>query len=117
MWARNIKGIVNVASHGLIHLDHSRVGYDAQEMNILTSCNLLKTNMFIPPFNRYNEDTVKICEKNGIELLVGGWKSLKFNEYDPEHEKWYLHPWEWKQIGELCKKLEAPKHGTVTIQQ
>lgn len=84
-----------IASHGLIHVDHSRIDTDAQEMSILTSCNLLDTKIFIPPFNKFNEDTLQICEDNGIKILLSseGWKSLEFNKFDSKHDKWYFHSW------------------------
>lgn len=84
-----------IASHGLIHVDHSRIGTDAQEMSILTSCNLLNTKIFIPPFNKFNEDTLQICYDNGIKILLTseGWKSLEFNKFDRNYNKWYFHSW------------------------
>ena len=86
-----------IASHGLIHVDHAQLDYDAQEMSILTSCNMLNTKMFIPPFGRYSEVTERICKQNDIEMLAGlDWQSLEFNEFDPNHEKWYFHSWRYK---------------------
>lgn len=86
----------DIASHGLLHVDHSSIDYDAQEMSILTSCNILETRYFIPPFNKTNEDTIRICENNEIELLHDEhWKSLDFNDFDPAHEKWYFHSWKF----------------------
>lgn len=86
-----------IASHGLIHVDHSKIGTDAQEMSILTSCRLLDSKIFIPPFNKFNEDTLQICHDNGIKILLTseGWKSLEFNKFDKNYDKWYLHSWRY----------------------
>lgn len=84
-----------VVSHGLLHFDHSKASYDSQEMSILTSCNLLKTNIFVPPFNRFNLDTEIICKDNNI-FLVGKdekWLNLETNKFNPEHKNWYFHSW------------------------
>lgn len=97
---------ITTASHGLIHGDHSRLGYDAQEMSIVMSCKILKTNIFVPPFNRWNSSTEDVCRNNGIKLLKSedGWKSLDCEDFDSNHELWYLHPWKYN-IGTFRKKL------------
>lgn len=94
-----------IASHGLFHIDHTKVSKDTQEMSIVTSCNYLQTKMFIPPFNRYNEDTIDVCRENDIEILCGGqWTSLDFNFFDPSFDKWYFHSWKFTPE-RLMKKL------------
>jgi len=45
---------VKIVSHGLLHIDHRLLNYEAQEMSILVSSSLLKTRKFVPPFNKYN---------------------------------------------------------------
>lgn len=88
---------IDIASHGLVHADHSKLSRDAQEMSILTSCSILRSKLFIPPFNRINEETVRICADNGIEIIGNCanriWKSLEFEAFDATHEFWYYHPW------------------------
>lgn len=102
-WFYNVNNFIQVAdlpktviaSHGLIHLDHSRIHSDAQKMSILSSCSMLGTKIFIPPFNKFNEDTLQICEDNKIEILLTshGWKSLEHNAFDVNHSKYYWHSW------------------------
>ena len=84
-----------VVSHGLIHADHSKLQYDAQEMSIVASCNFLKTSTFVPPFNKFNGTTEAVCRINKIELVKfhDGWKSLDVEDFDPSHKFWYFHPW------------------------
>ncbi len=102
-----------IASHGLFHLDHSQIHYDAQLMSILSSCRYLETDIFVPPFNRYNEDTVEICRKYNISLIKPSeWRSLETHSFDSNHKKWYFHSWRYRE-GEICHQL---KHGIVTIQ-
>ncbi len=85
------------AGHGLIHMDHRLLDYQAQEMSILVSCSLAKGKIFIPPFNKWNELTEQICKENEIELIKfeDGWKSAEHNTFDATHKLWYLHPYAW----------------------
>jgi hypothetical protein len=65
-------------------------------MSILTSCSIVDTKIFVPPFNAFNETTEEICRDNGITLVKpDGWKSIEHNDIDREHEKWYCHAWRW----------------------
>lgn len=88
---------VKLASHGLLHGDHSRFGKDAVEMSILTSCALLNTRIFIPPFNETSETVKIVCKDNNIEIIGNCenriWKSLESEPFDPAHKFWYYHPW------------------------
>ena len=102
-------GALVIASHGLIHADHSRLSEDAQAMSILTSCSLLQTRIFIPPFCRYDFHTEGICEASGIFLakrVEHGWKSIECNSFNPLHDRWYLHPWRWT-VGRLKEYLQC----------
>jgi hypothetical protein len=84
-------------SHGLIHLDHSSLQYDAQEMSIATSCNILDSDIFVPPFNRWNATTEAVCNHNNIQLVKSqeeGWRCLEFEDFDlSKSQRWYFHPW------------------------
>lgn len=82
-----------VASHGLIHVDHRLLDRSAQEVSILSSCGLLKSNIFVPPFNKWNNSTEDICTSNGIELVKfeDGWKCCEYNNFNIENKLWYLH--------------------------
>lgn len=111
--------LFKVASHGLFHIDHSVVSRQTQEMSILSSCALLKTNLFIPPFNRSNQDTADICFDNDITLVSGGWKSMDCEKFDLNHRLWYLHSWRWtaeKLKDYLYEWLQRTKDGPVVGQ-
>lgn len=87
-----------VVSHGLWHINHAQVGYELQEASIVTSCKVLDTDVFVPPFNAWNKDTELICIRHGIALIKSasdGWKSLEHNDFDKEHKRWYLHSWRY----------------------
>jgi len=88
---------VKVASHGLVHVDHRLLAKEAQELSILSSCSLLKTKLFVPPFNKWNLDTEIVCAEHGIALVKfeDGWLSMECNDFIPTHDKWYLHSREW----------------------
>jgi hypothetical protein len=86
------KDIVMV-THGLVHRDHRLLSYAAQEMSIVTSASLVKSTIFVPPFNKWNEDTEDICDEHGITLVKfeEGWKHMKHNRFDRGEHKYYLH--------------------------
>lgn len=101
-------------SHGLIHADHSKLQYDAQEMSIVTSCNYLNTDIFVPPFNFYNEATESICKRYNITMTreSDGWKCLDYEAFDPNHRHWYFHPWRFK-YGQFVKSIESVSTNTL----
>lgn len=83
----------STAGHGLVHVDHRLLSKDAQELSIVTSCALVKADTFVPPFNKYNDDTDVICQKHGIYLVKfeQGWKCMEYEMFNPEITLWYLH--------------------------
>ena len=86
------------ATHGLVHIDHRLLGYEAQQLSIILSASLIKNVLFfVPPFNKWNSDTEKICEENKIELIKfeDGWLSMEHNKFDDHSGKWYLHARQW----------------------
>lgn len=82
-----------LASHGLIHVDHRLLPKDVQEISILISASLVKSKIFIPPFNKWNNDTQSVCDEHDIELIKfeDGWLSMEHNKFNDSHDKWYLH--------------------------
>lgn len=94
---RPIEG-VRVVSHGLWHINHAKADRQLQEASIVTSCNLLNTSVFVPPFNAWNADTDEICKQHDIELIKyeDGWKSIEHNDFNPNHDLWYMHSWMWE---------------------
>ncbi len=95
---RNIKiKNVKIVSHGLFHADHSNLQYDAQEMSIVGSCNILGTDIFVPPFNKFNQTTESVCRIHKIRMIKSydeGWNSLEYEKFDLSKSKlWYFHPW------------------------
>ncbi len=101
---------VDIASHGLIHAKHGELSRDAQIMSIKTSCSMLRTYKFAPPFMSINEETKKICFENGIELIDGnGWRSMETEPFDQEQRLWYFHHWrmdskkvkEWLRVSKI----------------
>jgi hypothetical protein len=91
--AREVYPSLKLAGHGLIHVDHRLLNEEAQEMSIIISCSLCNSDIFIPPFNKYNAHTEKICSKMGIKLVKfeDGWKHLLYNGIDEKNDKYYIH--------------------------
>lgn len=81
------------ASHGLWHVDHRLLSRDVQEASIVTSCSLVGAATFVPPFNKWNRDTEAVCREHSVELVKfeDGWRHVKYNAFDPRHERYYLH--------------------------
>lgn len=88
------------AGHGLIHVDHRLLSKDVQEISILMSCNISKSKIFIPPYNKWNKETEDICLSNNIELIKfeSGWKHILYNNiYDKDEcNKFYFHTHDFK---------------------
>lgn len=89
----NIPDWVETAGHGLLHIDHRLLNKEAQEMSILTSCSIARSDIFVPPFNKWNKITEEVCNENSIQLIrfEDGWLSMEHNEYKEGYSKWYLH--------------------------
>lgn len=90
---------VKVISHGLWHFDHTKVESQLKKASIISSCRLLYTDTFVPPFNKWDNEMESICLDNGITMIKSnesGWKSFEHNKFDPSHELWYFHSWRWK---------------------
>jgi len=87
---------IKLVSHGLVHVDHRLLSKTAQEMSILITNSLVKSNIFIPPFNHYNKKTEKICKENRILLckFEHGWLHAVYNFFDNNHLKYYVHTFE-----------------------
>jgi len=82
-----------VVSHGLVHVDHRLLSRETQELSIVTSCSLLGTSTFVPPFNKWNADTESVCSEHAIRLVKfeEGWRHVKHNRFSREQRLWYFH--------------------------
>jgi hypothetical protein len=101
-----------MVSHGLLHIDHKYMPFELQEMSIVTSCFLLKTMTFVPPFSEYDNNTESVCDKYGIKLVKrDGWKSLDYNDFNPDQKLWYFHSWRYtpeklrEKFAHACERL------------
>lgn len=84
---------IELASHGMVHVDHRLLKKSAQELSIVMSCSLVGTNCFVPPFHKWDKRTDTICEANGITLLKTdrNWSHLAYNDFNPRYENHYFH--------------------------
>ena len=84
---------IELAGHGLIHVDHRLLKHEVQELSILVSCNLVGAKTYIPPFNKYNKSTEEICQNAGIELVKfeDGWQHIVYEKIEAGSGKYYFH--------------------------
>ena len=88
--------LYNIVSHGLLHFNHRLVTYDTQKFSILTSCNLLNTKLFIPPFWEWNEKTEKICSLNSINLWIEPtWINIDREIITNNYNYYCFHSWKF----------------------
>lgn len=96
------------ATHGLIHVDHRLLSRQAQKLSILLSASLVKAEVFVPPFNKWNEQTEEVCGRFiPIIKYEDGWRSMEYNSYTINEwycsyfrvsfngQQWYLHARQW----------------------
>lgn len=81
------------ASHGLIHVDHRLLNKQTQELSILTSASLVNSKIFVPPFNKYNSDTLEIVAEHNLTIVKweDGWQHLGYNRFADDGNKYYVH--------------------------
>lgn len=99
----------DIAFHGLYHYSYADMTEEEQDADFkegLLSLSLLfpkkKISYFIPPFNKYNEHTQKICSKYGLVLLAeqgihleslihhkGQWELIPDTVYRYHHHRFY----------------------------
>ena len=63
-----------IAIHGLTHIDYRKLSYSEQldhitEAKTIMSLLFDEVEYFVPPFNKYNEDTLKVCKGLSLELV------------------------------------------------
>lgn len=69
-------GLFELAHHGFGNENHSQLNYNEQEklvsnglVRIKTIFGEIKLNTFIPPMFEYNEDTIRVCENFGFNII------------------------------------------------
>ncbi len=84
---------VEIASHGMIHVDHRLLKRSAQEMSILASCALLNTAYFVPPFHKFDERTEAICKEHRIMIVRydQSFTHLGYHPFDGRKTHYYFH--------------------------
>lgn len=110
---KELEGLEKIVSHGMWHLDHWHSSEDLQTFSIVSSCKLLKTNIFIPPFWRFTKLTKKICEDNKIKLWVEPkWVNFDNQEITRYNRYYIIHSWKFtpesfeKKLLQNIKKLQ-----------
>jgi len=110
---KSLKYLERIVSHGMWHLDHKHCNNELQKYSIVSSCRILKTNLFVPPFWRYNQDTRDICSEYGIKLWVDTtWINFDNLDIIPEKRYYLFHSWKFtpesfaKKMKENIKTLK-----------
>ena len=87
------KDEVEVAAHGMVHVDHRLLSRGAQELSIVMSCALLNSRVFVPPFHKWNHKTKEICAEHGITLVKYDrtWRHLRYHKFDYRNPTYYVH--------------------------
>ena len=63
-----------LAIHGLTHIDYRQLTYGKQLEELTLAKGIMNAlfgeiKYFVPPFNKYNEDTIKVCDSLGLEII------------------------------------------------
>lgn len=90
----------DIALHGLYHADYSMMTYDEQKDEILNGIKTLrrlfsnkKIVYFIPPFNRTNEFTYKVCDELKLKILTteGVHLESELDHFKLRRNTWYRY--------------------------
>ena len=104
-----------LAIHGLYHIDHRKLSLSQQRRHLSKAKSILETlfgevNYFVPPFNKSNDDTVKICDELGLTIIPSYYEAdvkiinnkqrslTKTAEEAVKHGNFAYHPY-WLQGG------------------
>lgn len=104
---------VEIAGHGMAHVDHRLLPRAAQELSILLSCSLLKCDTFVPPFHKWNKDTEEICAEHLIRLVKYDptWRHLVYHPFDRRNENYYVHTHDF-HYQDFCARFPASGFGS-----
>ena len=85
------------ASHSLFHADLRLLTPEQQEMSIISSACLTRSSILVPPFNKWNQHTERICNHAKIKLVKfeHGWRGMEHESWDDRYLMWYLHDRKW----------------------
>ena len=107
-WLHNLEWQdFQLASHGLVHVDHRFLTLEAQEMSVLISCSIVGSKMFVPPFYKWDANTEQICAKHGLDLIKweDGWNHLAYQRVSTSSSGlFYFHTHDFS-LEELSRKL------------
>ena len=102
------KSGVQVAGHGMVHVDHRLLPRAAQELSIVMSCSLLECDTFVPPFHKWNKDTEEICAEHAIQLVKfdHSWRHLVYHLFDHRSPNYYVHTHDFS-YQDFCARFPA----------
>jgi len=95
-----------ISSHGMVHVDHRLLDRSAQELSIVLSCALVRSDSFVPPFHKWDADTESVCQEHRIRLVKRepSMVHLKYHRYDgPRY--YYLHTHDFPSMADFTAQL------------
>lgn len=99
---------IEVAGHGLVHVDHRLMPRAAQELSIIMSCSVLSCSTFVPPFHKWNKDTEEICAEHAIQLVKfdRSWRHLVYHPFNHRNPNYYVHTHDF-HYQDFCARFTA----------
>lgn len=101
-----------ISAHGMVHVDHRLLSGKAQELSIVTSCALTKSNSFVPPFHKWNEKTEAVCQRHNIhleKLEPINTAHLLYHKFYPTIYHYYLHTHDFT-YEDFIKRFSSQPH-------
>lgn len=86
---------IELANHGWVHENFSLLSFDEQQKLLIVSNDKIlqvfgtSPNVFIPPFNAFNQDTLSVLETNGFSHISS---SIHWDEPNSNDSKLYHFP-------------------------
>jgi len=113
IWEYRSKGpFFTISAHGMVHVDHRLLSGKAQELSIVTSCALTKSDSFVPPFHKWNEKTEAACQRNRIhleKLESVNTSHLLYHKFDPNTYHYYFHTHDFT-YEQFVQRFSSPPH-------
>jgi hypothetical protein len=103
---------IELAGHGMVHVDHRLLSRSAQELSIVMSCSLIPCDTFIPPFHKWNRKTEEICAEHLIRLVKydASWRHLHYHPFNHRTENYYLHTHDF-HYQDFCAQFKPENFG------
>lgn len=104
-----------ISLHGWTHTRIALYTYEEQKYHIEKAKKMLEDyygvwiEYFVPPYNNYNDSTIRVCKELGMKILAGNENQLEWlvrdnNNFTKDEHCWY-HAWRFYLNGLTPNKL------------